>query len=286
MSTPTTKEKLHDCPTCGRQNFTAAGLRQHRCKPSGALTVIPAGQLAKDAPAVPLHNLFHRNAMLSAAQSACWLVFAGVELKRQKREVGHGKWEAWVEENCEYGDRTARKYMDLAEGVKDKLLKAAAKRNPDSDLNAGEVLALMQKPAGELLDGEQLTLLKAVHHLTDGATVSELYQDFGITKTMKDRGGARTKTNAVKLTPDEQMAIVLAAMREDFTGAMMSLDRLVLRGVWKAPSVSDAELDAAVAVAEKFAREAKAWLKTPKKARVALKLHDHAEAAESAEAAD
>ena len=36
MSTPKT-ETLHDCPKCGRKNFTTAGLRAHVCK--GAIVV-------------------------------------------------------------------------------------------------------------------------------------------------------------------------------------------------------------------------------------------------------
>lgn len=144
--------------------------------------VLPPEQGLAVAAEVPLHNLFHRNAMIAAAQSAGWLVLAGAELIRRKKALKHGEWEGWVEAHCEYNIRTAQKYMGLAEGVRDKMLKEASKTNADS------FLKLLSTPAHQLDDAAQLTLLKSVHKLTDGQTLQQLYLDFGIVK--KPQGSA------------------------------------------------------------------------------------------------
>jgi len=194
-----TTEALFNCDKCGRKNFTAIGLRTHRCKPKkidSSLVVLPPEKKGNRTLSVRFdntvkqigggrfanhqHNLFHRNGMLATAQAACWLVLAGVALLEEKKKVGHGNWEQWVEENCEFSDRTARRYIELAMGVKNKALKAGLKAPAD-------LLDLLQTPAHLLSPEKQKHLLQAVHKLTDGATVQQLYLDFGITK--KPQGG-------------------------------------------------------------------------------------------------
>jgi hypothetical protein len=273
-------ETLHDCPRCGTKNFTANGLKQHDCKKHAerngkALAIIEPKTLAVIPDAVPLHNVYHRNAMFSTAQAACWIVMAGAELRRCKKTMKHGGWEKWVETHCEFSDRTAQKYMQLAEHVKDKALRDSSKAN------AGSFLELLEKPAATLTEGEQLTLLKAVHGLTDGATVSELYEDFGIVKRMKDRGGKRTKGgDTEELTAAEKTALFLAAFREDFTGTFLALDALLLGGKWRAETITDGERDDAAACAQKFADAVKAFHATPKSKRVPLSLAEEITAEE------
>src|SRR5690242_6579793 len=88
--------------------------------PSKALVAAGTGQVSRFEDSA--HNIYHRNAMLGMAQAACWVVMAGFELERKKKEVGHGNWEAWVEANCEFNLRTAQRYIGVSSGVKDKAL--------------------------------------------------------------------------------------------------------------------------------------------------------------------
>lgn len=55
MSTP---ETLHTCPQCGRDKFTAAGLRSHKCK-APVVTVEPDATLAPVLPKLELINTFN-----------------------------------------------------------------------------------------------------------------------------------------------------------------------------------------------------------------------------------
>lgn len=132
---------------------------------------------------VPSHNYFHRAAMLSTAQAACFLVLAGAELQRQKKAMQRGQWEPWVEANCEFSIDSAQRYMALANGVRNRALKGAL-GGEDADF-----MALLATPGHQLDDAQQRTLLQAVHKLTDGETVQQLYLDFGITKKPKRKGG-------------------------------------------------------------------------------------------------
>ena len=77
---------------------------------------------------------------------------AGDALKEAKSKVGHGKWLAWLEENCpDISNRTAERYMKLAEGQAKlwKKLQDKAKFDTMSDLTINEALRLIDEPDGE-----------------------------------------------------------------------------------------------------------------------------------------
>jgi hypothetical protein len=121
---------------------------------------------------VPLHNLYHRKAALLAAQGVGFLVMAGLQLKAEKKKAGHGKWETWVEGNCDYDVRTAQRYMKLADGVKGRALK-----NDNVSF-----FKLLESTPADLTPTQQEKLLAAVNKLTDGETLASLYEGFGILK--------------------------------------------------------------------------------------------------------
>lgn len=76
--------------------------------------------------------------------------------------------------------------MELAEGLKSKALKT------ESD----SLLALLECPPSQLSDAETKRLTNVVSKMTDGATLSELYQEFGIVKRPQGygaKGGARER---------------------------------------------------------------------------------------------
>ena len=119
--------------------------------------------------------------MLAIAQGACWLVLAGNALLEEKKKVGHGGWDLWVAENCEFNLRTAQRYIALAIGVKNKALQHNIK-------DTSELIPLLRTPVDELSPKNQEHLLYLVHKLTDGQTVQQLYMDFGITKAPQGSG--------------------------------------------------------------------------------------------------
>ena len=76
----------------------------------------------------------------------------GAALNEAKAKVGHGKWLAWLKENCpDISDRTAERYMKLAGGKAklEKKLQDPAKFDIMSDLTINEALRLIDEPDGE-----------------------------------------------------------------------------------------------------------------------------------------
>lgn len=131
MSNP--KEKLHDCPKCGRKKFTTAGLRAHKCK--GA--IVPAGRrpltlAALDTlPPIAAHAVALKDLTvpqlgeafrgLDAAQqnysklSGICATMKGLVLAEAKGKLGHGKFIPWLKENFPNGRQHASRLMRLAE---------------------------------------------------------------------------------------------------------------------------------------------------------------------------
>jgi hypothetical protein len=79
-------------------------------------------------------------------------ITAGNALNEAKSKVGHGKWLAWLEDNCpDISNRTAERYMKLAEGQA-KLWKKLEERDKFdimSNLTINEALRLIDEPDGE-----------------------------------------------------------------------------------------------------------------------------------------
>jgi len=79
-------------------------------------------------------------------------ITAGNALNEAKSKVGHGKWLAWLEENCpDISNRTAERYMKLAEGQAKlwKKLEEKDKFDTMSNLTINEALRLIDEPDGE-----------------------------------------------------------------------------------------------------------------------------------------
>lgn len=122
---------------------------------------------------------YHKLAMNSAAQTACAAAMAGLELQKVKvllkKSATGCTFDQWMEANqerLEFSRKTAYNYIRLAENLKGKLLK----REEQS------VVALLEKAPSELNDAQTKRLLQAMHKSTDGASLNELYQDFGIVR--------------------------------------------------------------------------------------------------------
>jgi hypothetical protein len=77
---------------------------------------------------------------------------AGNALNEAKDRVDHGKWLAWLEENCpDISNRTAERYMKLADGSPqlEKKLQDTVKFDTMSNLTINEALRLIDEPDGE-----------------------------------------------------------------------------------------------------------------------------------------
>lgn len=132
---------------------------------------------------------FHQLAQASAAQMAVAAAKCGLELAALKKEIGHGGWEEFFAKHfAKHGLqlRTAQKYMALAEGLKGKALKNEAR----------SYLPLLECAPSELKKADQEKLTKAVAKMTDGATLSELYQEMGIVKKPQGAGAKGGNTRS------------------------------------------------------------------------------------------
>jgi len=153
-----------------------------------AVAKIETGNLA-DAASMP-HNRYHRAAKSSAAMAIVYAAMAGRELIEWKKKAGHGRWLTWVENNCEFCDRTAERYIALYEGIKDKLANSAHVRNLMNSTRVSDLNKLLERPPSELLPEETEILLKELRQATDGNSLRQLYFDLGIVSPPKEKGGA------------------------------------------------------------------------------------------------
>ena len=98
-------------------------------------------RLAKLAVEISREHQALRRAFKATFRSA---LRAGDLLNEAKAQAGHGNYTAWVEENCEFSDRTARVYTRLANN-RDKV-EEMLKTADSADLSISEVLRELSAP--------------------------------------------------------------------------------------------------------------------------------------------
>lgn len=162
--------------------------------------------MTKNLPALPDQDKriaealrLHQIVLASAAQMAVAAAKAGLEFKAIKKTLGHSNWEPFFQHHFAKSItlRTAQRYMALADGLKGKALK--------NDTGVS-FLPLLEQAPSKLSEKDQEKLTKAVSKMTDGATLSELYQDFGIVKKPQGagaKGGNTRKPTETAATADE-----------------------------------------------------------------------------------
>jgi len=180
--------------------------------------ILPNQQL-RTTDAGALHNHFHRCAQAAAAQATGYAILCGLELQRIRAEIAApgkrsdlpnargGGWEKWVQDNCEFGAETARKYMAVAEGVKGRLAQEKVSKS---------ILGLIDIAPSALADNDRASLLKSVSKITEGQTLQQLYLDFGICKAdpranLRKGGATHTKGRGASKNVDAQIAHDTAA---------------------------------------------------------------------------
>lgn len=175
-------------------------------------------------------------------------VFAEVKAK-----LPHGEYRPWLAKNFPKSAKTAERYKRLwdAFSKSDSTVAFAALTH---DL-AASVAALKQFQ----LDLSHPVVAKVAEWVA-GRGAYQLMLDF----PGENKGGAAGRK---KLTPAEQHAQFLEDAKNDFANIIQGLDGLVIDGRWKAPTITDAMLEASIDLAREYARQASAFLKTPKKDR-------------------
>lgn len=221
-------EVLHDCPDCGRKNFTTAGLKAHRCKGAAAITVT-AEVLAPETEAPraeiaacnALHTMVTGRAAEArkVAETAChYAVLLGTKLNAMKAATPHGGWEALfasgarrlksagseganaARDTFAFSTETALRYMKAATGaLKTPGLAAKARQ---------EILTLAA--AEEIPEELPEAAAKALDSATKGKTLRQLYIDLGVMRApataKRGQGGDKGKDED-KPTGDEATQI-------------------------------------------------------------------------------
>ncbi len=187
----------------------------------------------------------------------------GLILIEAKVKLGHGNYRNWLKENFPKSAKTAERYKRLAEafGKSDSTVAFKA-------LTQGLTESL-QALRARSLDLSHPVVAKIAQWVA-GRGAYQLMLDFP-----GDRGGD-TSGSHKKLTPAQEHAKFLEDAKNDFTGAFSALDRVVESESWKAPSITDAQLECSSELAREFARQASAWLKIPKRERAKIDLLEDA----------
>lgn len=167
----------------------------------------------------------HHAASASAAQMAVSAALCGLELRAIKKEIGHGGWGEFFATHFEahgLSERTSRNYMALAEGLKSKTLKSATVAD----------LVLLEAAPSALTSAQQQTLAKHVGKLTDGATLAELYRDYGIVKAAQGSGAKGGDTSAHRATKEEREALEIQTLKSDTDHLCLVLADALKRSIW------------------------------------------------------
>ena len=124
---------------------------------------------------------------------------------------------------------------------------------------------IVTAPESEL-DEAALKVRQQINGFVAGTSQKSWLDQF---KEMSGRGGD-TSGSRKKLTPAEELKKFLEEAKNDFATVFESLDRIVDSGSFKATSITDPMLDASIELALEYAKQARAWRKTPHKDRPAL----------------
>lgn len=186
-------------------------------------SVVKKNRASTPDPEAAAINAAHRNCELAALQSVGWALITGVRLKAKKDKLVHGQWKPWLEEHCLFSYATAHRYIALA----DALLEPGsgkAKVAPVQLLTAPLRKLLYtenpEKIAPEKLDSLAVAVLSK--HKLSAATLTDLYEAFGIVKKsdpfggQRHQGGNSTKKKAADPAAEAQLLLFapLRTLRE------------------------------------------------------------------------
>jgi hypothetical protein len=215
MKPTSLSQELHDCPKCGRKNFTASGLKKHNCKKA-----VQTGLALKGESSGP--DWSRARAILEGVKTAARLtivgqVLLGQELLTLKTElgfVGSGRrkekpqlavfkslnrtWENWCKAELGISPDTADRLIDTFEAAKVRVKKLGG---------SPMLIGLLDAAPAKLDDEKRKILAGLVDKLVWGESQSSLLEELRIFKRHAAlAGGDTTKKDDKKETQAQQLA--------------------------------------------------------------------------------
>lgn len=123
------------------------------------------------------------------AQAGSCIVEIGKRLALAKSLLEHGQWLAWLTERVEFSERTAQRFMKVAEGY--------ANPTPVSDLGLSKALLLLQLP-----EEEREEFLGATHEVGGGEKTVQEMSKRELEKVIRERDAAREESTKWKNAAD------------------------------------------------------------------------------------
>lgn len=276
------QEPLHDCPQCGRKNFTTRGLAAHVCKGGAdnlsASVPEPGRQIVGPTLEPSLAEEFGQariyvHALEGMAHGmAAIAVVLGAELQRLHKLFGVRagrpglnsqprlgiKWADVVERELGVSDETARRWMHLAEQAKQRI--------PDFRPIAEKLLAT---PLGSLPDLQRAELVERTRKMLPEDGARQLMFDWGVVRKPKAIGGntydhsQKGKGKTPGLSPDE-VRERLRTFCAETSNHVATIHNQRMHVV-----LTDAELDTLADNCEALLETVRTWRRTPKGDRAA-----------------
>lgn len=173
------------------------------------LTVIPIPEQSARAERI---NDYHAGCLKAFGQQMGYAFLCGFELNRAKEELPHGSFIKWREANLpKLANGTAANYMRFCDALQTKF--------PTVGNFKPEHLQLIN---GELPKAQREEVLKAVHDVADGKTLTQLYRDLGVIRQPKKQQHTPPK----KLSPAEEIAAQDAHANALFEDAIQAITLL------------------------------------------------------------
>lgn len=140
---------------------------------------------------------YHTGCVGAFGQQMGYAFLCGLELNAAKGELPHGSFMEWHNRYLpQLSKGSVQRYMAFATTLRGEITHAVGNLDLDK----------LRLANGELPEKEKEAVLKAVHKVADGKTLTELYRDLGVIRQPK-----KPQHHPVKLTPEEQLQADLAA---------------------------------------------------------------------------
>jgi hypothetical protein len=214
-------EELHTCPKCQRGNFTAAGLRSHRCGPKPAKGAASHPKLPLQGESKPpdwsrarflVEGIKHHFRLSLAGQ-----ILLGHELQTLKVELnfcGAGRpnklphsegikslnrtWDQWCKSELGISDSTADRLIETYEAAKSKIKKLGGNTL---------VLTLLETSPAKLHQEDRAILASMVDKLEWGESQKQLLEEFRLVKQQVAlKGGDTSAAKTPKPAAAQQLA--------------------------------------------------------------------------------
>jgi hypothetical protein len=139
-------------------------------------------------------NQYHGACLKSYGDQMGYAFLCGVELGQVKTRIPHGQFQEFCTRYLpQIPERSAQRYMSFADALRSKSATVADLANKP-----------LQIANGTLPEKQKEEVLKAVHDIADGKTLTQLYRDLGIIRQPEKAGGYRPDLKALKKFLEEK----------------------------------------------------------------------------------